>query len=310
MTMTKNNIIYDIQKFSLDDGPGIRTIVFFKGCPLRCSWCANPESQSMDVEIGHHYTLCQQCGKCAEDCPQNAITIIGGDKKISIDRSKCKVCGTCVQGCIYRALSIYGYSTTVEDVFKEVNKDKDYYESSGGGMTLSGGEILMQADFAAALLKRCKEAGIHTCVETSGYATEPQFKKIIPYVDLFLYDLKTLNNEVHKEWTGCSNEPILRNLELAMDSGREVVIRFPYIPGVNDTEENLILMREKLQELNRKAPVPLDVMPYHNYGFGKYLMTHRDYKLADLKRPSPETLEKVKQFFEDAGITCVISLNE
>lgn len=308
--MTKSNIIYDIQKFSLDDGPGIRTIVFFKGCPLRCVWCSNPESQSMEMEIGHHYTLCVQCGKCAENCPQNAITIIGGDKKIAIDRSKCTVCGTCVEGCIYRALSVYGYSTTVEEVFKEVNKDKDYYDSSGGGVTLSGGEFLMQADFAAALLKRCKEAGINTCVETSGYATEAQFKKIIPYVDIFLYDLKSLRNEVHKEWTGRPNGPILKNLDLAMESGCKVVIRYPYIPGVNDSEEDLILMREKLLELNQKSPVSLDVMPYHDYGTGKYLMTHRDYKLADLKRPSVEALDEVKQFFEEAGITCVIHQNQ
>jgi len=235
--------------------------------------------------------------------------MIGGDKKITIDRAKCMVCATCANGCIQRALSVYGYSTTVEDVFKEVNKDRDYYESTGGGVTLSGGEVLMQADFAAALLKRCKEAGIHTCVETSGYATEAQLEKIIPYVDLFLYDLKSLNNEVHKEWTGCSNEPILSNLDLIMDSGAKVVIRFPYIPGVNDTEENLDLMRDKLRELNRKAPVPIEIMPYHNYGTGKYLMTHREYELAQLERPSLEKLEEVKRFFADAGISCVILKN-
>lgn len=307
--MTETGIMYDIQRFSQDDGPGIRTLVFFKGCPLRCTWCANPESQSMEPEIGHHYTLCVECGECVKNCPQNAITMVGGDKKISIDRSKCDVCGICVKSCNRRALHIYGYSTTVEDVYKEVIKDMDFYKASGGGVTLSGGEVLMQADFAAALLKRCKEAGINTCVETSGYGIEAQFKKIIPYVDLFLFDLKSLNDEVHKKWIGGSNERILKNLKLIMDSDKEVVIRFPFIPSVNDTEENLNLMLEKMQELNRKAKVRIEIMPYHNYGTGKYVMTHREYKMPILDRPSPDSLEKVNRLFEDAGICCIVHMN-
>ena len=304
--MTDQGITYDIQKFSLDDGPGIRTIVFFKGCPLRCKWCANPESQLVSQEIGHHYTRCIECGKCAANCPKQAISMIGGDKKLMIDRTKCVVCGTCVKGCIYRAFSIYGRKSTVEELYEDIDKDRVYYNRSGGGVTLSGGEILMQADFAAALLKRCKEGGLHTCVETCGYASEEQFKKIVPYVDMFLYDLKSLNDEVHKKWTGCSNEPILRNLDIAMESDSEVVIRWPLIPTVNNTEENLALMRNKLVELNKRKPVSVEILPYHNYGSGKYTMTHREYELSELKTPPAEEVEKVKKMFEDVGVTCIL----
>lgn len=307
--MTDRGAIYDIQKFCLDDGPGIRTTVFFKGCPLRCKWCANPESQAVKPEIGHHYTLCVECGKCVANCPQQAITIIGGDKKLAIDRKKCKVCGTCVNGCIYKALTLYGHVSTVEEIFENVNKDKAYYKRSGGGVTLSGGEILMQADFAAGLLKRCHEGGLHTCVETCGFAPEEKFRKIIPYLDMFLFDLKSLNNEVHKKWTGCSNEPILRNLDIAMDSNSQVVIRFPLMPTINDTEENLILMRDKLVELNKRKPVRIEIMPYHNFGSVKYTMTDREYEVKQLKTPTSESLRKIQKMFKDVGVICIVHKN-
>jgi len=285
--MSDKNVIFDIQKFSMDDGPGIRTIVFLKGCPLHCPWCANPESQSIEPEIGHHYTLCVECGKCAALCPQHAITMIGGDKKIHIDRDKCVVCGTCLNNCIYRALSIYGRVET-------------------GGVTLSGGELLAQPDFAAAILKKCKDEGIGTCVETTGYATPENFAKILPYVDIFLYDMKSLNDEVHQKWTGVPLAPILKNLDTAMASESEVVIRLPLIPGVNDDEENLFATRDKLLELNKIKPTRIEILPYHNYGEGKYVMTHRDYTLKELKRHTPEQLAAACKIFEDAGIECVL----
>lgn len=304
--MSDKNVIFDIQKFSMDDGPGIRTIVFLKGCPLKCPWCANPESQSIEPEIGHHYTLCQECGKCAALCPQHAITMIGGDKKLHIDRDKCIVCGTCVNNCIYRALSIYGRVETVDNIYEEVNKDRDYYDVTGGGVTLSGGELLAQPDFAAAILKKCKDEGINTCVETTGYATPENFAKILPYVDIFLYDMKSLDDAVHQKWTGVPLEPILKNLDTAMASPSEVVIRLPLIPGVNDYEENLFATRDKLLELNKIKPVRIEILPYHNYGEGKYVMTHRDYTLKDMKRHTPEQLAAVCKIFEDAGIECVL----
>lgn len=307
--MTDRGVIYDIQKFCLDDGPGIRTIVFFKGCPLRCKWCANPESQAMRPEIGHHYTLCKACGKCAAICPQQAITMNDSEKKLAINHTKCVTCGTCVNGCIYKALTLYGRVSTVEELYTDINKDRAYYKRSGGGVTLSGGEILMQADFAAALLKRCQQGGLHTCVETCGYASETEFKKIVPYVDLFLFDLKSLEDDVHKKWTGCSNEPILRNLDMIMESGKQVVIRVPLIPTVNDTEENLALMKEKLVALNNKAPVSVELLPYHNFGSVKYVMTDREYEVNELKSPTPESLQKIKEMYESVGVTCIIHKN-
>ena len=308
--MPNENVIFDIQKFSMDDGPGIRTIIFLKGCPLHCAWCSNPESQKIQREIGHHYTLCIACGKCAANCPQKAITMIGGDKKLHIDNSKCVVCGTCVNNCVYRALSIYGRSATIEEIYHQVDLDRAYFEASGGGVTLSGGEMLAQPDFAAAILKRCKEGGISTCVETTGFATPENFAKVLPYVDIFLYDLKSLNDEVHKKWTGVSNEPILRNLETAMHSDSQVVIRWPFIPTVNDTEENLNLMKEKLLELNKIKPTRVEILPYHNFGEGKYVMTHREYLAKDLKRPTKESLDKVEKMFQDAGIEIIIHKSE
>jgi len=308
--MPNENVIFDIQKFSQDDGPGIRTIVFLKGCPLRCKWCSNPESQKVQSEIGHHYTLCKECGQCAANCPTKAITMIGGDKKLHIDNSKCIVCGTCVKTCIYRALSIYGRTATVDEVYHQVNLDRTYYEISGGGVTLSGGEMLAQPDFAAAILKKCKENGIHTCVETTGFATPENFAKVLPYVDMFLYDLKSLNDEVHKKWTGVSNEPILKNLDTAMHSDAQVVIRFPFIPTVNDSEENLMMMRDKLVELNKIKPTRIEILPYHNYGEGKYVMTHREYEAKDLRKPTKESLQHVREVFTEAGIEIIIHRSE
>ncbi|MBR2666556.1 MAG: glycyl-radical enzyme activating protein [Oscillospiraceae bacterium] len=307
MSNSNTGVVFDIQRFSIDDGPGIRTIVFLKGCPLRCVWCANPESQQIEPEIGHHYTACKACGKCAANCPQKAITMTPDvDKKLMIDRSKCDVCKICVDGCIYKALSCYGYTATVDELFETVAKDRVYYNLTGGGLTISGGEVTMQADFAAALLKKCKEADINTCIETCGFASEAQFRKVVPYTDIFLFDLKSLNDEVHKKWTGCSNVPILKNLDIAMQSEQRVIIRWPLIPTVNDTEENLLAMRDKLVELNKIKYTSIEIMPYHNFGSGKYLMTHREYELKDLERPSEELLNKVQKLFDDAGIDCLI----
>ena len=294
--------VYNIQRYCIDDGPGIRTTVFLKGCPLQCLWCANPESQKMLPEVGYRASICKKCGKCVAACTKNAITF--EDEEIKIDRRLCDNCGDCVEACTYGARDFYGKAMTVGDVFKQVERDLQYYISSNGGVTVSGGEPLMQADFTRALLKKCQIEGIHTCIETCGMATEAKLNKVLPFVSLFLYDLKHMDSLTHKKLTGSPNESILRNLKLVADNGAALIIRIPLIPTCNDSTENLTAIADIVASLNRSVGV--EVMPYHNYGVNKYEMLDRPYHLKDLERPSEEKLSETADIFKSRGIECLI----
>ncbi len=296
-------IVFNIQRYSIDDGPGVRTTVFMKGCPLTCLWCSNPESQCMQPEVSYRYTSCKNCGTCVKVCPVNAITL--DDDGVHIDRKKCTLCEECVKNCVPQALSVSGKKMTVEEVFKIVNKDADYYEASGGGVTASGGEILSQAEFVAELFKRSREAGFQTNADTSGYGDPAALEKILEYSDLVFFDLKHMDPEKHKEYAGVTNELILKNLELVAKKGVPAVIRVPLIPGYNNSEENLHALGRTVRDIIPEAPV--NVLPYHRYGANKYRMIDMVYQLDDVPELTQEELDKAKEIIESYGLKCEIS---
>jgi len=297
-------IVFNIQRYSIDDGPGVRTTVFMKGCPLTCLWCSNPESQNYHPEITWRYTSCKQCGTCVDTCPEKAISLTGGE--IAVDRKKCDLCGKCVETCLPEALSISGKRMTVDEVFAVVKRDYDYYEASGGGVTASGGEILGQADFVAALFKKCREAGIGTCADTSGFGDGAAFGKILEYSDLVLFDLKHMDPDEHTRACGQSYEPIMRNFDLAIKSGIKTVVRVPLIPDYNTSDEVLAKIAEAVKERIGNAEV--NIMPYHSYGANKYRMLGKVYQLENLRELLHQEKTQAKTIFESYGLKCKISM--
>ncbi len=231
--MAVKGVLLDLQRTSFHDGPGIRTAVFLKGCPLRCLWCHNPKSQSREKEISFRADACVLCGKCVVTCPQGAHTIVGGVHRF--DRSRCDRCGKCAEECLYEALKVAGVERTVEEVLAEVLRDRSYYDQSGGGLTITGGEPMLQEKFTFALLKAAKAEGIHTCLDTSGWASRRAYERMLPFVDAFLYDYKATDPETHRRLTGVSNDRILDNLDFLYHRNARILLRCPLIPGVNDT---------------------------------------------------------------------------
>lgn len=299
----QEGIVFNIQRYSIDDGPGVRTTVFMKGCPLTCLWCSNPESQCMQPEVTYRYTSCKHCLTCVKVCPVQAVT--HDDDGVHIDRDKCTLCGECVKNCVPEALQISGKKMTVDEVFKVVKKDADYYEASGGGVTASGGEILAQADFVAALFKKSKEAGYHTNADTSGFGDPAALEKILEYSDLVFFDMKHMDPAEHQRLTGVSNDLILKNLALIVKKGVPIIIRVPLIPGYNDSEENLKALARAVVDITKDAPV--NILPYHRYGANKYRMIDMTYTLDDVPELTPEQLQKAKEIIESFGLKCEIS---
>ena len=246
-------IIFDIQGCSLVDGYGVRTTVFFKGCNLRCKWCHNPEGLSFDCEIAIDKTKCTGCNKCVEICPNN--------------QKRCDLCGKCEVFCKSDARKIYGREINSHQLFEIISRDKPFYEQTGGGVTFSGGECMLQISFLEEILKLCKENGINTAVDTSGFAPWESFERILPYTDTFLYDIKCITESLHIEGTGKSNTLILENLKKLSNSGKEIIIRIPIIKGFNDCLSELAKIAELLKEINYKS---VELLPYHNMAEGKY----------------------------------------
>jgi pyruvate formate lyase activating enzyme len=298
-------IVFNIQRFSIQDGPGIRTTAFLKGCPLHCTWCSNPESQNFKPEIVHRDSLCNKCGLCIDVCPEKAISI--RDKGVSINRNICTNCGNCTEVCLPGALKILGQKMSAGEVFLEIKKDADFFWNSGGGVTASGGEPLVQPDFVAALFKLCQDNGIDTCIETCGYASAEALEKVLPYTSLFLYDVKIRNGKSHREWTGASNKQILKNLEMTLASGVPVTIRVPLIPGINDSDQELKeIARIAMDSL--KKPGKVELLPYHKFGMGKYQQLDREYELTELTTQEAPELEKMKGLLESFGLECEVVL--
>ncbi|MFX1451911.1 MAG: glycyl-radical enzyme activating protein [Promethearchaeota archaeon] len=289
--------IFNIQRYCIHDGPGIRTLVFFKGCPLRCLWCSNPESQELSPEILFSSNKCIGCGKCAEVCPENAI-IKSTDKRIN--RDKCNLCLKCIETCYAEALEVAGKKMTLEEVVKEVEKDRPFYEKSNGGITVSGGEPLMQPKFLKALLKECKSRGINTAIETCGYANWSTFEEILEYLDLILMDLKHINTDSHKELTGKSNEIILENIKKISELKKPIIIRYPLIPGYNDSIETVNKIGKFVQNL--EGVNEINIIPFHRLGESKYEKLDREWTMHEVEPPTTERLEEIKKILESYGL--------
>lgn len=299
------NLVTNIQGYSIHDGPGIRTVVFLKGCGLECQWCSNPECISPSQEIGFVKSLCTGCGKCAEICPASALFYEAG-KLTRIDRERCTGCGMCISECSYKALILYGKPMNAEEIFNAVCRDKMFYDSSGGGVTVSGGEALLQPQLVCDLFAQCRQVGIHTCIETSGYAAVSAIRHVLPYTDYVLYDLKHMNPDEHCRYTGKPNNLILSNVKIVVESGKETLFRMPLIPGINDDMQNIKETADFLHGLGNNA-CRIELMPYHQLGKGKYESLDRKYHLPDVPVPEPEQIESVKKAFENYDITCLIS---
>jgi pyruvate formate lyase activating enzyme len=258
-------ILFDLQRFALHDGPGIRTTVFLKGCPLNCAWCHNPESRCREPQLSFDASLCTLSGDCVGVCPEDALSITRD--RLVVDFERCTGCGLCVDVCPSGALTMVGEESSVEDVMAVVRRDRPYYDRSGGGMTLSGGEPAAQPEFALALLRAARNEGIHTCLDTSGWAGWTVFERFLPLVDLFLYDYKATPDDEHRRLTGVSNRLVLDNLERLLRAGARVALRCPLVPGVNDGPEHLraiaglCAMHPELEAVH--------VLPYHAMGRAK-----------------------------------------
>jgi pyruvate formate lyase activating enzyme len=284
----KTGLVFDIQRFSIHDGPGIRTTVFLKGCPLACPWCHNPESQASTPELMLWPGRCIACEACLAACSHGAISIEvhARERRIVTDLARCRLCAECVDACYAGAREIVGRTMTVGEVMLEVQRDVAFYDQSGGGVTFSGGEPLAQAEFLSALLRDCRAQEIHTAVDTCGYAPWSVIDEVRPYVGLFLYDLKLMDDARHRQITGVSNAPILDNLQRLAACGHRLRVRMPVIPGLNDDEANLQALGAFVAAL--PGAVGVDLLAYHPTARDKYQRLNRAYPLGDLQ-PPPES---------------------
>lgn len=288
--------VFNIQKFSVNDGPGIRTTVFLKGCPLRCLWCHNPESKSAKPEIFFDARKCIGCGRCMAECEQGCHRFENNEH--IFDRNLCKACGKCAGACVAQSLETAGSEKTVAEVMAEVIKDKAFYDNSGGGLTISGGEPMFQFEFTYELLKAAKAQGLHTCMETCGYAREEDYRKVAELVDIFLFDYKETDPLKHKEFTGASNELILKNLKMLDELGAKTVLRCPIIPTLNDRDDHFEGIAKTANSL--KNIIEINIEPYHPLGSGKSEMLGVDYALKDLtftdNGVAEEWMETIRKF--------------
>lgn len=297
--MTETGIIFDIRKYSIHDGPGIRTTVFFKGCPLNCWWCHNPESKAQNVELMYRENRCIGCSTCQEVCQAGAVSW-QNDRPVT-DLSQCDLCGVCVDVCYAEARQIIGKQMTVAQVLAEIERDVPFYDSSAGGVTFSGGEPLQQRSFLAALLRACKRNEIHTTLDTCGFAAWETFELIRHDVDVFLYDLKLMDDERHRRFTGVSNRLILENLSRLAEEHHRVILRMPVIPNVNTDAENIRQVGEfasRLPSLER-----IDLLPYHQAGAEKYNRLSQEYRLPSTPAPSDDLMAEIAAFLESFRLT-------
>jgi pyruvate formate lyase activating enzyme len=305
----ESGIVFDIKRFALHDGPGIRTTVFLKGCPLSCLGCHNPEGQRSGPELFLHSSRCTLCGDCVPACPSRAITIQGG--KLTVARDRCRLAGGCPEVCLPGALEIVGRERTTSELLEELEADRIYFDESGGGVTFSGGEPLSQPGFLRDLLRECREKDISAALDTSGHAEPRLFREVAPLARHVLFDLKLMDEARHEAYTGVHNRWILENLTFAgggwggrgMESPR-LTVRLPLVPGFNDDQENLRATAAFLRGLS--TPPPVEVLPYHRMGMEKYDHTGREFGLKGLAPPSRETVERAVNVLSGTGLTVTV----
>ena len=299
--------ISNLQRFSLDDGPGIRTTVFFKGCNLRCAWCHNPECISGGHTLQLLQDACTGCGGCVSACRQG-VHHIDQNGRHHLDRSLCVGCGACAYQCTHGALTLIGTRYEPESLLRELLKDRRYYETSGGGVTFSGGEPLLHPDYLVRMLELCRGAGLHTAVDTAGCVPFPVLERVLPLADLFLYDIKLWTSERHQAATGVPNQLILENLRRLTDAGGAVYLRTPIIPGYNDDLEELGCIARFLADLPARGQVQkIQLLPYHNYGVGKYASIGLTSGTAQTRPPEDAFLHRALQLYLDLGLPAQIS---
>ncbi|MFV3010511.1 glycyl-radical enzyme activating protein [Clostridium botulinum] len=297
--MKNKGIIFNIQKFSIHDGPGIRTTIFFKGCPLRCKWCSNPESQIDSVQILWDQSKCCKCKTCIGICTQNAINII--DNRITINDKRCIGCLKCVTNCSNKALKNEGEYKEIKEIVKKCIQDKDFFEESNGGVTISGGEGMNQPTFLKELVISFKKENIHVAIETTGYIDHELFKELSILFDLLLFDIKHYDSNKHFEGTGVHNNLIIQNLKWAIANGINVLPRIPVIPDFNNSLEHAKRIADLLKDVGARN---VQLLPFHQFGEKKYNMLNKVYALKDVKALHPEDLKNYQKIFINKGIHC------
>jgi pyruvate formate lyase activating enzyme len=299
-TLGPTALIFNVMRFATHDGPGIRTTVFLKGCPLACCWCHNPEGQNSEPELLYFEERCRHCGDCLTACPEHAVEHVGGAVRTS---AACRHCGRCAEVCVAEARRIAGRRFTVGGLLKEIERDLVFFEESGGGLTLSGGEPMAQPHFVSALLDECRERRIHTAIETCGFAESGAFLRVALAADLVLFDLKLVDPEKHRRHTGASNQPILHNLEGLVARGRAVTVRIPVVPGINDAEEDIGQFAGYLARLRVRQ---VELLPYHQTGVEKYRRLGSTYRLKQTPLPAAPDLERFRDGLARAGLRVTV----
>ena len=299
-----SGLVFNIQRYAIHDGRGVRTLVFMKGCPLRCQWCSNPEGQRSQPDIGFMEGRCvgaEMCrARCVDACPEQAITLSPEGKPV-IDRKTCVRSGQCTEACYYGALELVGRGMSIGEVLAEIEKDRPFYRRSGGGVTIGGGEPLMQAEFVTELLKACQERYLNTAIETTGFGSRRYLTELLKHVDLAYFDVKHMDSATHRQLTGLPNEPILDNLRAIFSAERscDIILRLTAVPGLNDSEENIVATARFARELGCEK---MELMPYHRLGMGKYRQYGMEYGLANLDPPSKERMQQLRRLVESLGL--------
>lgn len=296
-------LIFDIKRYAINDGPGIRITVFFKGCPLSCAWCHNPESISPAKQKLYTHSKCIACNLCVEACTQNACILTS--KGIVTDPDACLLCGKCAEVCPTKATEMTGMEMSVEQIMHEIRKETLLLDQSEGGVTFSGGEPLMHHKFLIELLDKCNQEQIHTCVDTTGYTSKEILLEVAKRTDYFLYDLKAMDTNVHKDYTGINNERLLSNLKLLASTGAHMSIRIPLIKGVNDDTNNLEKSAEFISKLQGEKKI-VNILPYHSVARKKYEKLAQVYDDRGMDVPSDEKLMEAESIFKKYGIDIII----